>query len=90
VQLAYRARRVYMVAAPSAGPVTVRVTLDGHDLQPGQAGASVHVDAAGRSTVVVDHDDLYALVSLPDFASHTLRVSPEESGFRLYTFTFGS
>jgi thiol-disulfide isomerase/thioredoxin len=89
-QLPYQARHVYMVAAPSAGPVTVHVTLDGHDLQPGQAGASVHVDGAGRSTVVVDHDDLYALVSLPDFARHVLRVSPEQPGFQLYTFTFGS
>jgi hypothetical protein len=79
-----------MVAAPAAGPVTVHVTLDGHDLQAAQAGASVHVSAAGRSTVVVDHDDLYALVSLPDFGRHVLQVSPEQAGFQLYTFTFGS
>ena len=86
----YTARRVYVVAAPAAGPVTVHVTLDGRDLTAAQAGSSVHVDASGQSTVLVDHDDLYALVSLPDFASHTLRVSPEEPGFQLYTFTFGS
>jgi thiol-disulfide isomerase/thioredoxin len=86
----YRARRVYMVAAPAAGPVTVHVTLDGHDLVQSQAGASVHVDASGRSTVVVDHDDLYALVSLPGFSEHLLQLSPEQPGFRLFTFTFGS
>jgi len=88
--LPYRARRVYMVAAPAAGPVTVHVTLDGHDLLPSQAGASVHVDASGHSTVVVDHDDLYTLVSLPTFSEHLLQISPEQPGFRLYTFTFGS
>jgi thiol-disulfide isomerase/thioredoxin len=88
--LPYKARRVYMVAAPAAGPVTVRVTLDGHDLLPSQAGAGVHVDASGRSTVVVDHDDLYALVSLPDFSQHLLQLMPEQPGFQLYTFTFGS
>jgi hypothetical protein len=88
--LPFKARRVYMVAAPAAGPVTVHVTLDGHDLMPSQAGANVHVDAAGRSTGVVDHDDLFALVSLPDFSGHLLQLSPEQPGFRLYTFTFGS
>jgi thiol-disulfide isomerase/thioredoxin len=86
----YKARRVFMVAAPAAGPVTVHVTLDFHDLLPSQAGGSVHVDASGRSTVVVDHDDLYALVALPDFSQHVLQLSPDQPGFRLYTFTFGS
>lgn len=89
-EIPYQARRVYLVAAPGSGPVTVRVTLDGRDLTAAQAGSSVHVDASGRSTVVVDHDDLYALVSLPDFAKHTLRLLPEQAGFQLYTFTFGS
>ena len=88
--LPYKARRVYMVAAPAAGPVTVHVTIDGRDVLPAQAGSSVHVDAAGRSTVVVDHDDLYSLVSLPGFSEHLLQLSPEQPGFRLYTFTFGS
>jgi thiol-disulfide isomerase/thioredoxin len=89
-EIPYRARRVFMVAAPATGAITVHVTLDGHDLTPAQAGSAVHVDAAGRSTVVIDHDDLYALVSLPDFSNHTLRVTPDSAGFQLYTFTFGS
>jgi thiol-disulfide isomerase/thioredoxin len=89
-EMPYQARRVYMVAAPGSGPVTVRVTLDGRDLQPSQAGASVHVDAAGHSTVLVDHDDLYSLIALPDFSRHVLRLTPEQAGFQLFTFTFGS
>jgi len=89
-ELPYQSRRVYIVAAPAAGPVTVRVTLDGRDLQPAQAGSSIHFDAAGHSYAVVDHDDLYPLVSLPGFDRHVLRVSPQQGGFQLYTFTFGS
>jgi len=89
-EIPYRARRVFMVAAPAAGPVTVHVTLDGHDLTASQAGSSVRIDGSGRSTVVVDHDDLYTLVSLPAFDSHRLRISPDSAGFQLYTFTFGS
>jgi thiol-disulfide isomerase/thioredoxin len=88
--ITYKARRVFLVAAPASGPVTVHVTMDFHDLTAAQAGGSVHIDAAGRSTVLVDRDDLYALVSLPDFSQHVLQLSPEQPGFRLYTFTFGS
>jgi thiol-disulfide isomerase/thioredoxin len=89
-QIPYRARRVYMVAAPGGGPVTVRVQVDGRDLTAAEAGSAVHIDAEGHSVAVVDHDDLFALVSRPDFASHTLRITPEQPGFQLYTFTFGS
>jgi len=89
-EMRYRARRVFMVGAAAAGPVTVRVTLDGRDLQKSEAGSSVRFDAAGHSYVLVDHSDLYALVSVAAFGQHTLRVGPEQAGFQLYTFTFGS
>ena len=89
-EIAYQAKRVYMVAAPSRDPVTAWVMLDGRDLTPSQAGNAVHFDGSGRSYVVVDHDDLYALVAIQDFGRHTLRISPQRAGFQLYTFTFGS
>jgi thiol-disulfide isomerase/thioredoxin len=89
-EILYQARRVYMVAAPASGPVSVRVSLDGHDLDPGQAGSSVKFDASGHSYVVVDDSDLYSLVSLPSFTHHALTLTPLEAGFELYTFTFGS
>jgi len=47
-------------------------------------------DASGHSYLVIDHDDLYALVLLGQFGHHDLRLSPDQAGFRLYTFTFGS
>lgn len=89
-QITYQARRVFLVAGASSGPVTVWVTLDGNDLTATQAGSSVKFDQSGHSYVVVDHDDLYTLVSLGQFGRHDIRVSPEQAGFRLYTFTFGS
>jgi thiol-disulfide isomerase/thioredoxin len=89
-EMQYRARRVFMVAAAAGSPVTARVTLDGRDLPRNEAGSSVRFDAAGHSTVLVDHSDLYGLVSVPAFGQHVLRISPEQAGFQLYTFTFGS
>jgi thiol-disulfide isomerase/thioredoxin len=89
-QINYQARRVFIVAGAASGPVTVWVTLDGHDLTETQAGSSVRFDPSGHSYFVVDHYDLYTLVSLGVFGRHDLRVSPQDRGFRLYTFTFGS
>ena len=89
-EIGYQAKRLFMVAAPASDPVKAWVTLDGRDLMPSQAGNSIQFDGSGRSYLVVDHDDLYALVASQEFASHTLRVRPESAGFRLYTFTFGS
>jgi thiol-disulfide isomerase/thioredoxin len=88
--ITYQARRVFLVAGASSGPVKVWVTIDGRDLTPGQAGSSVRFDSAGRSYLVVDHDDLYTLVAFDRFGRHDLQISPDQPGFRLYTFTFGS
>jgi thiol-disulfide isomerase/thioredoxin len=89
-EILYRARRVFLVAGAATVPVTVWVTIDGRDLTQGEAGTAIKFDSSGHSYAVVDHDDLYPLVSLSTFGSHDLRVSPEQSGFRVYTFTFGS
>jgi thiol-disulfide isomerase/thioredoxin len=88
--ISYQARRVFIVAGASSGPVTVWVTLDGRDLAPGHAGSAVRFDGLGHSYVLVDHDDLYWVVALSQFGRHDLRISPDQAGFQLYTFTFGS
>jgi thiol-disulfide isomerase/thioredoxin len=88
--ITYQARRVFIVAGASSGPVTVWMTLDGRDLAPSQSGSPVKFDAMGHSYALVDHDDLYTFVSLSEFGRHELRISPDQAGFRLYTFTFGS
>jgi thiol-disulfide isomerase/thioredoxin len=89
-EINYQARRVFLVAGAAGGPVTVWVTLDGRDLARSQAGSAVRFDAEGHSYLVVDHDDLYPIVSLGQFGRHDLRISPDQARFRLYTFTFGS
>ena len=73
-EIAFRARKVFVVGAAAGVPVNLHVTLDGHEL----------------ASVKVNHDDLYPVVSLSDFGAHVLRISPDQAGFRLYTFTFGS
>ncbi len=88
--ISYQARRVFVVAGASSGPVTVWVTLDGRDLTPSQAGSAVRFDGLGHSYVLVDHDDLYQVVAIGQFGRHDLRISPDQAGFQLYTFTFGS
>jgi thiol-disulfide isomerase/thioredoxin len=81
----FQAARVYLVLT-SAGnrPRTVRVLLDGHPIQPAQAGADVRSGAL----VTVREQRLYALVGLPDAQQHvlTLEIPP---GVSAYDFTFG-
>ena len=89
-EIGYQGKRLFMVAAPAGDPVTAWVMLDGRDLTPSQARNAIQFDNSGRSHVVVDHDDLYALVSLKDLGRHVLRVIPQRAGFQLFTFTFGS
>jgi thiol-disulfide isomerase/thioredoxin len=89
-ELPFKARKVYVVAGVGAAPTTLRITLDGRDPRPSEVPAGVRFDAAGHAFVPVDHQDLYPVISLPDFGAHTLRVSPDAAGFQLYTFTFGS
>jgi thiol-disulfide isomerase/thioredoxin len=86
----YRARQVDMVAQGNGGPKRAYLTLDGGDLKPADAGPEVKFDAAGHSYIDVGRSDLYTLVNRQDFGRHVLRVSPVTSGFRLFTFTFGS
>jgi thioredoxin family protein len=82
--LPFFARDVFFVAAPSAaGPVSVRLMLDGTAVPAETLGA----DAPG-GVVRVTRSDLYRLVRLG--ASNTHELSMEvDAGFRLYTFTFG-
>lgn len=89
-EITYQARRVFLVAGSASGPVKAWISLDGRDLSPGEAGSAVRFDDSGRSFILVEHDDLYALISTDRFGRHDLRVNPQQAGFRVYTFTFGS
>ncbi|MGI8607633.1 MAG: redoxin family protein [Candidatus Dormibacteria bacterium] len=86
----YQARQVHMVAQGLGGPKRAYLTMDGGDLKPSDAGPEVKFDSGGHAYVDVDRSDLYTLVKRPDFGEHVLKISPVSSGFRLFTFTFGS
>jgi len=78
----YDAKNVYFVA--SAGNSTpVRVTLDGEPLTT-SAGSDV-----ANSTVTIQAEQLYTLVSGSGYGGHTLELDIPEPGLRAYTFTFG-
>jgi hypothetical protein len=82
--LPFFARDVFFVAAPSgAGPVEVRLMVDGSPVPTEALGA----DAPG-GVVRVARSDLYRLVRLGAAGTHDLMLEVD-AGFRLYTFTFG-
>ena len=70
-------------------PYEVRVTMDGHALEPMDAGADVRFDADGNSIVLVDHSKMYRLVSIPTFGGHELKLSSNSPDFSVFAFTFG-
>lgn len=86
----YQARQVHMVAQGIGGARRAYLTLDGVDLKPADAGPEVKFDRSGHAYIDVDRSDLYTLVKRADFGEHLLKISPLSSGFRLFTFTFGS
>jgi cytochrome c biogenesis protein CcdA/thiol-disulfide isomerase/thioredoxin len=83
LQLRFRARRVFLVLAPSGGTVGAEVLLDGHPIPRKLAGADVH-GAALR----VSSDRLYRVVDLSSVQTHTLTIRAH-AGLQAYDFTFG-
>ena len=83
LDLAFGARRVYLVLGSPGHPRKVRVRLDGHPIGAADAGADVHGGA-----VTVDSQRLYELVDLPRVEHHLLELEPE-AGVTGYAFTFG-
>lgn len=83
LQLAFGARRVYLVLGSPGESRRVRVLLDGRPIPARLAGADVH-----HGVVTVTGQRLYDLVDLPRVERHTLRLVPER-GVTGYAFTFG-
>ncbi len=83
LDLAFHARRVFLVLGSPQGPRSARVLLDGRPLSDRLAGRDVHGGA-----LEVDAQRLYSLIDLPRVESHrlTLRLAP---GISAYAFTFG-
>jgi len=83
LDLAFGARRVYLVLGSPGGPRRMRVLLDGRPLPDRLAGADVH---GGVATIAGQR--LYDLVDLPGVQRHRLELRPD-AGIHGYAFTFG-
>jgi thiol-disulfide isomerase/thioredoxin len=83
LDLAFNARRVYLVLGTSGSPREARVLLDGRPIATRLAGDDVR---DGR--VRVTSQRLYELVDLPVVERHRLRLE-FQSGLSGYAFTFG-
>jgi cytochrome c biogenesis protein CcdA/thiol-disulfide isomerase/thioredoxin len=84
IDLAFQARRVFLVLGGNGKPMVGQVLLDGRPIPPDLAGPDV--GASGR-LVVTDHR-LYQLVDLGKYGKGRLSIKLAP-GTRAYAFTFG-
>jgi hypothetical protein len=81
---------VNMVLGSATGKrIDAVVTLDGGPVPANRRGASLHVDASGRTVVSVTAPDMYRLVVAPGVENHQISVVAEQPGLEAYSFTFG-
>ena len=91
IALRFMATSVNVVLRPVRDdPFEVVVEIEGRPLDADEAGADVSFDEAGRSIVVVDEPRLYAIVELPAFGEHELRLRSNSDDFAVFAFTFGA
>ncbi|MGI0003761.1 MAG: redoxin family protein [Candidatus Nitrosotenuis sp.] len=82
IVLPYFAKNVNIVAA---GQSELEIFLDGNPISASSAG----VDVTQDSMVLTKESTLYNLVSMEEAGPHTIQISVKNSGFEIYTFTFG-
>jgi thiol-disulfide isomerase/thioredoxin len=91
IALKFAARSVNVVVHPeTASEFDVVVELNGRPLTADEAGADIAVDGQGRSKFTVREPRLYAIVELPSFGIHELRLRSNSDAFAVYAFTFGA
>jgi thiol-disulfide isomerase/thioredoxin len=89
--LRFVSRSVNVVLNPPPGePFTVVIELDGRPLAPEEAGADISWDEEGQSVIVVDSARVYAIVELPEWSDHDLRLRSNSASFAVFAFTFGN
>ena len=81
ILLPYFAKEVNIV---TKGKAELTILLDGNLISPEVAGMDVTL---GKIQVVEPR--LYNIVTSEEAESHTLEIQVPESGFEIYTFTFG-
>jgi thiol-disulfide isomerase/thioredoxin len=82
IVLPYSGKEVNIV---TAGEAELQILLDGKIIQSGDAGDAV--DTKGR--VHTYHSDLYNIIKTEKSEQHTLEILVKNSGFEIFTFTFG-
>ena len=83
LDLAFGARRVFLVLGSPGAPRRMRVLLDGRPIPDALAGADVRGGVA-----TISSQRLYDLVDLPGVQRHRLELRPD-AGVQGYAFTFG-
>ncbi|HEY4527237.1 MAG TPA: cytochrome c biogenesis protein DipZ [Candidatus Paceibacterota bacterium] len=85
IHFLYKAKNVYLVAAPANGPVKIKVTRDGgHAL-----GEARGADVSENGEVTISQDGLYHLIGDSAYGIHTIEIEILSPGLEAYTFTFG-
>lgn len=87
----FRARSVNVVLEPPPGQsYDVYIQIDGRPLRTDEAGSDVVFDADGNSLIRVDEPRHYAIVELPAFGEHDLKLASNSDQFGIFALTFGS
>ncbi len=74
LHLNFDAKKVFLVARPVNGSVTMKVVMG---------------EGIPSQTITVDSDSLYQLVDLPESGRHTLIIEFPEGNVEVFAFTFG-
>ena len=82
IVLPYFAKEVNIVAA---GTSQLEIFLDGQKITPENAGS----DVSSNGTVNIAEATLYNLARSSESSPHVLEIQVNQSGFEIYTFTFG-
>lgn len=83
IVLSYHAKQVNIVAGSSM-PGKLGVYLDSEPITSAHAGADIT-----DGTVMISEHELYNIITSPESQRHTLELYTTESGFEIFTFTFG-
>ncbi|MBI4218952.1 MAG: redoxin domain-containing protein, partial [Chloroflexi bacterium] len=89
--LKFAARSVNVVIEPGRPvPFDVYVEMDGRWLKPDEVGEDIVFDDQGRSFFKVSGPRLYAIVEIPEFGIHELKLRSNSDSFAVFAFTFGN
>jgi hypothetical protein len=89
VDLAYRARDVYVTARPTGIGASIEVELDGAPVPAARRGPDLVVASGGATLTRLGPDELRHLLTGPAVADGRLSMTVRGAPVRLYTMTFG-